>query len=554
MLTAALAAATPGKLMLTAHNLTKAYGLSPILENITFSVNAGERVGLIGPNGCGKSTLMRLLIGQEQPDSGSITLHPPNLRLGYLAQGFLPDEQQTLGDLLHQTVGDPVALEAELGALALALAENPEQEVVQLAYDATLDKLNRADYGRIQPLIATFQLDHLDLSLPVRNLSGGQKTRLALVLILLGKPQLLLLDEPTNHLDISMLEWLEAWLANFNGGVLIVSHDRAFLDHTANRILDLNPHSHTLREYAGNYSSYLHQYLTEQEKHLSTWKDQVYEIRRMKQDIQRTFEQARSVERSTTPRQPNVRRLAKKVAQKAKSREKKLDRFLDSDERVGKPLRSWQMKLNLDEAPHLGKDVLFLEDLAIGYPGHPPLLQKITQQAQAGERIILTGVNGSGKTTLLRTIAGQLPPVAGGIRLGHSVQLGYMAQEQELLDPKLTPLATIQQAAPLNETDVRSFLHYFLFTGDDALRPNGQLSYGERARLALARLVASGCNFLLLDEPTNHLDIPSRTMFEEALSQFEGTILAVVHDRYFIEQFATKIWLVEGQKLELIYM
>ncbi len=540
--------------MLTAHNLSKAYGLSPILKNITFSVNVGERVGLIGPNGCGKSTLMRLLTGEEQPDSGQITHNPPNLRVGYLAQGFMPDEQQTLGDLLHEAVGNPEALEAELGKLAVALANDPQKEAIQLEYDATLDRLNRADYGRIQPLLATFQLDHVDLTLPVHNLSGGQKTRLALILILLDEPQLLLLDEPTNHLDIGMLEWLESWLATFSGGVLIVSHDRAFLNQTVNRILDLNPHTHTLREYAGNYSSYLQQYVSEQEKHLSAWKDQVYEIRRMKQDIQRTFEQARSVERSTTPRQPNVRRLAKKVARKAKSREKKLDRYIASDERVEKPLRSWQMKLDLEEAPHLGKDVLFLDNLAVGYPGHPPLLQKITQQAQAGERIILTGVNGSGKTTLLRTIAGQLIPQSGTVRLGHSVQLGYMAQEQELIDSALTPLATIQEVAPLNETDSRAFLHYFLFTGDDPLRPNSQLSYGERARLALARLVASGCNFLLLDEPTNHLDIPSRTMFEEALSQFEGTILAVVHDRYFIEQFATKIWLVEDQKLELIYV
>ena len=540
--------------MLTAHNLSKAYGLSPILENITFSVNSGERVGLIGPNGSGKSTLLRLLMGQEKPDGGHITLNPPNLRVGYLAQGFLPDEQQTLGELLHKTVGDPDALEEELGKLAMALASEPDHEETQLAYEATLDKLTKADYGRIQPLLATFQLDHLELSLPIHSLSGGQKTRLALVLILLDKPQLLILDEPTNHLDISMLEWLEIWLANFNGGVLIVSHDRAFLDHTVNRILALNQHSHTLREYAGNYSSYLQQYLNEQEKQVSAWKDQVYEIRRMKQDIQRTFEQARSVEKTTTPRQPNVRRLAKKVARKAKSREKKLDRYVASDERVEKPLRSWQMKLNLDDAPHLGKDVLFLENLTVGYKDHPPLLKKITQQAQAGERIMLTGINGSGKTTLLRTIAGEIPPLDGRARLGHSVQLGYMAQEQELLDPTQTPLETIQQVTPLNQTDARSFLHYFLFTGDDSLKHNGQLSYGQRARLALARLVASGCNFLLLDEPTNHLDIPSRTMFEQALSQFEGTILAVVHDRYFIEQFATKIWLVEDGQLELIYV
>ncbi|MCP4421547.1 MAG: ABC-F family ATP-binding cassette domain-containing protein [Chloroflexi bacterium] len=540
--------------MLTAHNLSKAYGLDPILKNITFSLNSGERVGLIGPNGCGKSTLMRLLIGQDCPDGGHITLAPPNLRVGYLAQGFLSNEGQSLGELLHHTVGDLDALEAELGQLALDLAAQPEQESLQLAYDATLEKLNRADYGRIQPLLATFQLDHLDINLPVRSLSGGQKTRLALVLILLDEPQLLLLDEPTNHLDIGMLQWLEAWLNNFNGGVLIVSHDRTFLDHTTNRILDLNPISHTLRDYAGNYSSYLQQYLSEQEKHLSAWKEQAYEIRRMKQDIQRTFEQARSVERSTTPRQPNVRRLAKKVAQKAKSRQKKLNRYLDADERVEKPKRSWQMKLNLEEASHLGKDVLFLENLSVGYAGNKPLLQNITLQAGAGERIILTGSNGCGKTTLLRTITGQLEPMAGSIRLGQSVQLGYMSQEQELLDPALTPLATIQQITPLNETETRSFLHYFLFTGDDALRFNDLLSYGERARLSLAKLVASGCNFLLLDEPTNHLDIPSRTMFEEALAQFDGTILAVVHDRYFMEQFASKIWVVEDQRLELIYV
>jgi ATP-binding cassette, subfamily F, member 3 len=307
-----------------------------------------------------------------------------------------------------------------------------------------------------------------------------------------------------------------------------------------------------MREYAGNYGDYLHQYRQEREKQWSAWKDQEYEVRRMKQDIARAKTQAATTERlvksvrlgGIKAGKDHYLRLAKKVAKKAKSREKKLDRYLDSDERVEKPLRSWQMKLALDEAPHLGKDVLFLEDLSIGYPGHAPLLQGITQQAQAGERIILTGANGLGKTTLLRTIAGQIAPVVGRVRLGHSVRLGYMAQEQESLDPQQTPLTTIQQIAPLNQTDARSFLHYFLFSGDDPLRPNHLLSYGERARLALASLVATGCNFLLLDEPINHLDIPSRTMFEQALAQFEGTILAVVHDRYFIEQFATKIWLV----------
>lgn len=530
--------------MLTAHHLHKAFGLQTILQDISFSVNNGDRVGLIGPNGCGKSTLLRILAGQEKPDKGHFSLTPPNLRLGYLSQGFDPNPNLTLSQIIHQTTGDPDLLEKELAQLAAALAHTPEQEDLLAAYDTALDRLTRSDYGRIQSLLAAFQLDHLADDLPLAALSGGQKTRLALVLLLLNDPQLLLLDEPTNHLDVAMLEWLEAWLGNFNGGVLIVSHDRTFLNHTVNRILDLDPESHTLREYAGNYDDYLGQYLQEKEKQMSAWKDQVYEIRRMKQDIARTREQAMSVERSTTPRQPNVRRLAKKVMKKAKSREKKLERYLAADDRVEKPKRGWQMKLELGDAPHLGKDVLTLENLTIGYPDHPPLLAGLNLQVQGGQRVIVTGANGTGKTTLLRTIAGHLAPQSGFVRLGASVQLGYMAQEQELLDESLTAVATIQQIAPLSETEIRSFLHYFLFSGDDPLRPIANLSFGERARLSLAKLVASGCNLLLLDEPINHLDIPSRSRFEQALTQFEGTILAVVHDRYFIEQFATDVWQV----------
>ncbi len=538
--------------MLTAHHLHKAYGLQTILHDISFSINSGDRVGLIGPNGCGKSTLLRLLARQETPDKGHVSLTPPTLRLGYLSQGFDPDPQLTLAQIIHQTTGDPAQLEAELTRLAVALAKEPDRDDLQEAYDVTLDKLNRSDYGRSQSLLAAFQLDRLDADLPLDALSGGQKTRLALVLLLLNDPQLLLLDEPTNHLDIGMLEWLEAWLANFPGGVLIVSHDRTFLNHTANRILDLDPESHTLREYAGNYDNYLTQYLTEKEKQMAAWKDQVYEIRRMKQDIARLKMQAANKERriksvrlgGVKEGKDHYLRLAKKVAKKSKSREKKLERYLESGNRVEKPKRSWQMKLELGDAPHLGKDVLTLDNLAVGYPGYKPLLTGLNLQVQAGRRVAITGPNGAGKTTLLRTIAGHLQPKSGYVKLGASVQLGYMSQEQELLDESLTAVTTIQQIAPLNETEVRSFLHFFLFSGDDPLRPIASLSFGERARLSLAKLVASGCNLLLLDEPINHLDIPSRGRFEQALTQFEGTILAVVHDRYFIQQFATDVWQV----------
>jgi ATP-binding cassette subfamily F protein 3 len=278
---------------------------------------------------------------------------------------------------------------------------------------------------------------------------------------------------------------------------------------------------------------------------------------RLKQDIARTKEQSLSVECSTTPRQPGVRRIAKKVARKALSREKKLKRYLASDERTDKPKETWQIKLEFGEASTSSRDssrdssreVLKLEKLAVGY-GEKVLLRDLDQQIRYGARVALVGPNGSGKTTLLRTIAGKLPPLAGRARLGANVRVGYMAQEQETFDPALTAFETLQRIASLSETEARTFLHQFLFSGDDVFRPVGKLSFGERARLALACLVAQGCNFLLLDEPINHLDIPSRARFEQALTAFEGTILAVVHDRYFIEGFAAEIWEVAGEGVE----
>jgi ATP-binding cassette, subfamily F, member 3 len=385
-------------------------------------------------------------------------------------------------------------------------------------------------------------------------LSGGQKTRLALAQVLLLGPHLLLLDEPTNHLDIGMLQWLETWLAGFKGAALIVSHDRAFLDASVNRILDLDPATRMVRAYEGNYTAYLEQYLAERETQMQAYKDQLAEIRRMRQDIAQTKQHSLKVELTTTSRQPVVRRYAKKVARKAKSREKKLERYLESDERVEKPKESWRMKLEFEAPNHRGRDILSLDDLDVGYPGGEPLLKGLDLDIRTGQRIVLTGPNGAGKTTLLRTIAGQIPPLSGSVRLGASVHLGYMTQEQELPQNGSTPAEIIQNLAPLNETEARAFLHYFLFSGDDALRDVRLLSYGERARLALAVLVIQGCNFLLLDEPINHLDIPSRARFEQALAGFQGTVLAVVHDRYFIERFASEIWLVGNQALQRLVL
>ncbi len=536
--------------MLTVHHVSKYYGVQPILRDVTFSTTAAERVGLIGPNGCGKSTLLRILVGLEPADEGSVIPTQPGLRIGYLPQGAYFGGADNVGAYLGMGEAAAEDAQAELGRLANALALDPANPQLQSAYDAALQKLSAAARSADSPLSA-LGLDGLSMDARLDELSGGQKTRLMLARLLLQRPDLLLLDEPTNHLDIEMLEWLEKWLRGFVGSALIVSHDRAFLDNTVTTILDLDAGSHTVTAYTGNYSAYLTQYLRSREKQAAAYRDQVAAVRRMKQDIARTKEQARHVEITTTPRQPGVRRIAKKVAAKAKSRQHKLERYLSSEERVERPRPSWQLKLDFTSPAMISQNVVTAGQLSVGYEADLPLLRGLDFQVRAGDRIALVGPNGAGKTTLLRTIAGRIPPLSGQLKLGASVVLGYMAQEQELLEPELSALATVQRVAAFNETEARNFLHYFLFENDTPLRPTRELSYGERARLQLALLVAQGATFLLLDEPINHLDIPSRARFEQALSRFEGTVLAVVHDRYFIERFATLVWAIRDGKMTM---
>jgi ATP-binding cassette subfamily F protein 3 len=533
--------------MLQLSNICKRYADVVVLENVSFVINPGDRVGLIGPNGCGKTTLLRIIAGQERPDEGSVQFNPPDLRLGYLEQGLRYAEGDTLGDFLRP--GEVAAARVAQLAAALAQAEGAEQAQLMEAYSQALGELEvlertRAPLHEVEATLAGLGLDGMPLDAPIASLSGGQKTRLGLARLLTREPQILLLDEPTNHLDIEALEWLEAWLRDYAGAALLVSHDRTFLDQTVSRILDLELQTHTVVEYAGNYSGYIEAWERDRLKQWARWREQQEEIRRVREDIGRTRNQALSVERTTTSRQPGPRRIAKKVAKKAKARERKLERYLESQERVEKPGRSWRMKLDFEATPRSGQDVLVLEDVSVGYEG-VPLVRGVEQVLRAGERVVLIGPNGSGKTTLLRAIVGQLTPLAGKVRLGANVKLGYYAQEQETLDPDSTPFKTIARAAAMSETDLRSFLHYFLFSGDEVFVPVKSLSYGERARLVLARLVATGCNFLLLDEPINHLDIPSREKFEQAMRAFEGTVLAVVHDRYFIRRFATCIWAIQ---------
>ena len=540
--------------MLTAHHISKSYNIHTILKDISFNINSGDRIGLVGPNGSGKTTLLHILNGLEEPDEGVVTLSSPDLSVGYLAQAFNPDPTLSIEDTLETITGNISRVETELEELANALAMEPASEELQVAYDTALQNLKQfteSHTGHSSKILTMLGLSSLPRTTVVKELSGGQKTRLALAMVLLRDPKLLLLDEPTNHLDIQMLEWLENWIVTYKGGVLIVSHDRTFLDRTVNRILYLNPITHTLKEYTGNYSDFIDQYQNELQNQDSAYRDQVFDIRKMRQDIARTKQHALKVELTTTSRQPGPRRIAKKVAKKARSRGKKLQRYIDSDDRVEKPKQAWQMKLDFPVPSHQSQEVLTLDDLTIGYPGHLPLQKNLSFHISSGARVALTGPNGCGKTTLLRTIAGRLKPIRGHIKTGHRVVLGYMSQEQELLEPDLTPLETIRALAPLNETELRSYLHYYLFSGDDALRVNRNLSYGERARLALAALVVRGCNFLLLDEPINHLDIPSRSRFEQALTRYHGTVLAVIHDRYFIQQFATELWIMNYQGVRI---
>ncbi len=539
--------------MLSIHNLSKSFGIQPILQNINFNISAGERMGLIGPNGSGKTTLMRILAGYEQPDSGDVSSTRINLRVGYLAQGmdFTPEQtiQSALGlDATTQT--DPAA---EVESLAIALSQTPNDSALQQKYDQALAKLSSLDL-RPESILSNLGLASLPLDTPISHLSGGQKTRLMLARVLLEDPQLLLLDEPTNHLDIEMLEWLEEWLNHFQGAVLIVSHDRVFLDNTVNSILELDSTTHTLKTYAGNYSDYLMQKSAELDKQSQAYQDQQDQIAQLQvaaghvRSLTKMRKGGKSDSGDKFAKGFFGNRATKNVAGRAKHIEARIEHILN-EEKIEKPRSSWQIKLDFGTPDHQSKDVLVTESLSIGYTLGNPLLVNLNVFIRAGQRVVLTGPNGAGKTSFIRTIVGKIPPLTGSFRLGGATKLGYMAQEQELLNPNFSALQTIQSISALNETDARNFLHYFLFKGDIALRPSHELSFGERARLQLATLVAQGCTFLILDEPINHLDIPSRERFEEALENFNGTILAVVHDRSFIERFASDVWLAKDGKI-----
>jgi ATP-binding cassette subfamily F protein 3 len=575
--------------MLQVHQLHKRYGPATILAGVSLIINDGEHVGLIGPNGAGKTTLLRCITGDERPDAGSVTLTPPGASPGYLPQTFAGLADATVGEALARAQAEFTTAERALQQAAEALAAGGDVDAAMAAYDAAFARFEAlGGYGREHRAAAVLQglgLGGLDPATTVATLSGGQKTRLGLAALLLGEPHLLLLDEPTNHLDVAALEWLEGFVRAYPGAVLVVSHDRAFLDRTVTRILYLDPETRIVQSYPGNYSDFAAARAHERALHAEAWKQQQEYIAQVEADIARLKGQALSVERSTTPRQPTVRRYAKKVAKKAKARERKLERYLESDERVEQPRQRWGLKLDFGEPPPGGRAVLRVEEVSFSYPvtgqqhgvpdigpsppsflagGRPvrgpglgadqpaPLLRAISFEVGYGERVAIVGPNGAGKTTLLRLLAGQLRPTAGQVRLGANVRAGVLAQEQETVDPQRTVLDTARRVRAMSETEARNFLHFFLFGGDSVFRPVGACSPGERARLQLALLVLAGCNLLLLDEPLNHLDIEGREHFAQALDAFAGTVIAVAHDRAFLRAFAGRVIEVRDGGVRLV--
>jgi ATP-binding cassette subfamily F protein 3 len=532
------------------HSISKSFELNFVLKNISFSINQGERAALVGPNGCGKSTLMSIIAGEIQPDSGHVSFTPADLKVGYLRQGILFNPGETLGGYLNQSESNLEETLVELEALCKSMSEQPNSPGLAAKYDLTLKALNRAQQmeGERVKILSGFDLLEFPQETPIDSLSGGEKVRLALAGVLLEGPDLLLLDEPTNHLDITMRAWLQDWVLAYPGSILLVSHDRAFLNAVIHKVIAFPPVGEGVREYTGNYSNYLEVRETEYEVAVRAYGDQQDEIKRLKKAARSVRDLAKQhkggkADPSNTDgfSVGHFSDRSLETVRRAKQIEKRVE-FLEGEGKLDKPTQDWALRMGFADIPESGKMALSIDQLSIGYDRQallPPFSLGVTQ----GQRIALVGPNGVGKTTFFKTLLGDVPPVSGLFSFGAGVQVGYLSQEQEMLNPNLSVLATIQGIPGLhNHTEARTFLHRFLFKGDEVFQTVETLSYGQRSRLMLALLVAQHCNFLLLDEPLNHLDITSQEAFEGALSSFEGTILAIAHDRYFVDRFAQIIW------------
>lgn len=513
-------------IVLQVNQLYKSFVTDEILSGVKLEVQHRDRVALVGRNGAGKSTLLKIIAGQMSYDSGEIII-PKDVNVGYLEQHAGIDSELSIWDEMMTIFGRLHKMEHALRNLEQKMADPSVHEDSE-AYARIM-----ADYDQLQhdfkeaggyqyeadtrSVLHGMQFFSEDYEKPIRSLSGGQRTRLALAKLLLSKPDLLILDEPTNHLDIETLSWLEGYLKSYDGAILIVSHDRYFLDQVVSIVYEVSRTRVT--KYTGNYSAYLDEKAKNYERDIKMYERQQDEKAKLEAFIQKNIARA-----STT-----------KMAQ---SRRKMLERteWMDSPDSDEK---SASFGFTIERQS--GNDVLSIDDLAIGYTGNE-ISHGISMRVFREDRIALVGPNGVGKSTLLKTVVKDLAALNGDIRYGTNVQIGYYDQEQAKLNSNKTVLAELWDEWPLmNEKDIRTVLGNFLFSGDDVTKPVNSLSGGEKARLALAKLMMQKCNFLVLDEPTNHLDLDSKEVLENALIDYPGTLLFVSHDRYFINRIATKV-------------
>ena len=512
--------------ILTAHNLAKSFGPQDIFEGLSLDVPHGAKIALVGPNGSGKTTLLHLIAGLEEPTAGAVH-RAKGLRVAYLSQQADFPGAGTLHGAMLQVFADLEAQAAELRRLETAMADPITCEEALQRYGRATEAFELAGgytyEQRIEQVLSGLGFDEKDFRRPLAQLSGGQKTRALLARLLLEEPDLLLLDEPTNHLDLAGIEWLEGYLKAWQGAVVVVAHDRTFLDEVVERVWELE--WGRLEQYRGDYTAY-----AAQRAERMTLQQAEYE--RQQQSIAHTEDFIR-------------RNIAGQRGREAKGRRKRLARL----ERVERPRERQPLSLDLGDAVRSGDLVLGLYDLAAGYDPAAPLLTVQELELRRGQRVALLGPNGSGKTTLVRTILGEIPPLTGEVRVGASVHPGYFAQGHADLDVEKSVIETILDSSDLGIGEARNLLARYLFSGDDVFKRVADLSGGEQARVALAVLALRGANLLILDEPTNHLDILSQEVFQDALAEFEGTLLHVTHDRYLIRRLATCIWAIEDGQL-----
>lgn len=545
-------------MLLTVTNIRKSYGHLPILNDISLTVAEGQRVGLVGANGAGKSTLLKILMGELEADSGTVTL-AKGVEVGYLPQVIETFADQSVQELITEAVADITALENELRQIEhhMATASPTELEALLIRYGERTERFEqKGGYDlahQIEMLLEGMQVAHLERNRPAATLSGGEKARVGLAMLLLRHPDLLLLDEPTNHLDLSVLAWLESYLQQYRGGVVVISHDRRFLNNTVNTIIELDERSHTAKRYSSNYDGYLVAKQQEREQWIAEFLAQQEELKALRHALK---EKVGTIEQRRPMKDNDKMQYDYKGARAQQSRGSAIQSVKERIARIEQtliPRPPAPLRINPDFEPQAlaNRIPLWVSGLTKAF-GERGITHPINFMVNAHDRIVIAGANGSGKSTLLKVLAGLYPLDNGELYIAPTVKVGYLDQEQEGLNLEQSLLEAYAEGltAPVEQLKAELF-HYGLFVYDDLAKKVGELSIGQRRKLQLARLIATRANLLLLDEPTNHLSFELLEEFERALLRFHGPILAVSHDRYFIERFATRLWEIsDGRWME----